>query len=328
MKKLIINGIQLLAKDYYCNPCESFFEYDDQEEYIQKDDPKLWLYVNTTNRCNAGCLFCINQTQSPNGTIDLLRFEAAIKAVSPWIGGISFTGGEPMLFPDLIEQLIIIAEKYVTDETEFDLVTNGTNLLQLSELSGIERFSTIHISRHAVDDDRNRSLMRFDCAPSLTEIKNFVKQIRDPGAVVFNCVMQKEGVKNASDVAAFLDMAIDCGVQNTSFITMIKANTYCEKAYVSPFELPFVSNSDVAAWNRTHDSQFSVWHSMHDYEYCHCITGDYANKQGCTRFYFRCPGNEETPKYCRQLVYTPDNALQDGFGSNRLIIMNNNPYVH
>lgn len=33
---------------------------------------------------------------------------------------------------------------------------------------------------------------------------------------------------------------------------------------------------------------------------------------GKTRFYFRSPGTDTAPDYCRQLVYTADNKLRDG----------------
>ena len=48
---------------------------------------------------------------------------------------------------------------------------------------------------------------------------------------------------------------------------------------------------------------------------------DYQNAEGCTRYYFRCPGPESGPDYCLQLVYTAENRLQDGFGTNRTVLL-------
>jgi len=158
--------------------------------------------------------------------------------------------------------------------------------------------------------------------PSVAEIRDFTQNLKDPGKVVLNCVLQKGGVEKCRDVAEYLDSAIYAGVQNSSFITMFMANEYCRENYLSAHMFPFVSDAGYAEWNRIHpDSQFSVWHRFSDREYCHCISGDYRNKSGRTRFYFRCPGNDTPVDYCRQLVYTADNRLQDGFGSGRKTLL-------
>ena len=41
---------------------------------------------------------------------------------------------------------------------------------------------------------------------------------------------------------------------------------------------------------------------------------------GKTRFYFRSLGTDTALDYCRQLVYTADNKLRDGFGQHRNVI--------
>lgn len=87
-----------------------------------------------------------------------------------------------MLYPELLEELIAITDAVIPKQTELDLVTNGTNLHRLSALMGIDRFSTIHISRHSMDDDLNRNLMHFPGAPGLDEIAAFMGRLRDPDA--------------------------------------------------------------------------------------------------------------------------------------------------
>ena len=283
--------------------------------------PKLWLYVNVTNLCNAGCPFCVNPAQGREAVVDPACFEKALNICREHISGVSFTGGEPMLYPELLEELIAVADALLPRETELDLVTNGTNLERLSGLKGIGRLSTIHISRHAADDETNRGLMRFPGVPGKAEIAAFLGRLHDPDAVVLNCVLQKDGVSSMAEAAEYLDHAISLHIRNTSFITMFLANAYCRDSYVSPCVLPVVSDLGVANWNRAHDSEFSVWNRMHDHDFCRCLSGDYRNKTGCTRYYFRCPAPESGPDYCRQLVFTAGNRLQDGFGSNRKILL-------
>lgn len=103
---------------------------------------------------------------------------------------------------------------------------------------------------------------------------------------------------------------------------MLQANQYCEDHYLSAFMFPFVTDLGYVGWNNTHpDSQFDVWNRHSDHDYCHCLSGGYRNAEGRTRFYFRCPViGENTPALCRQMVFTAENRLQDGFGDNRTVI--------
>ena len=322
MASINIAGTELKVKDYCCIEAGNYFEPLFDAEYLKKRRLKLWLYVNVTDRCNAGCLFCVSAALPTNmNIVNPQQFRKVLEVVAPHIYGISFTGGEPMLYPELLDELVHITEEIVPSDAEIDLVTNGTWLARLSELKSIDRITSVHISRHSSDTVVNNAIMR-QIGPEEKEIKQFIQSLNDPGKVVLNCVLQKGGVSTMDDVAAYLEFAINAGVQNSSFITMFKANSHCEANYISAFEFPFVSDNQVISWNRLHpDNRFSVWNRHSDYEFCHCLSGSYKNKEGHTRFYFRCPGTGSSPDYCRQLVYTADNHLQDGFGKNRTVIL-------
>ena len=98
---------------------------------------------------------------------------------------------------------------------------------------------------------------------------------------------------------------------------MFEANDYCRSRYVSPHEVPVVSGQGLEEWNRAHLSDFAVWNRLRDHSYCRCLSGAYTNAEGSVRYYFRCPGPDAAPDYCRQLVYTAFNRIQDGFGAGR-----------
>lgn len=102
-------------------------------------------------------------------------------------------------------------------------------------------------------------------------------------------------------------MAADVGVRNTSFISLIPANGYCMDQYVDP-----------ETFHLENDSRFRIWNHFHDYDYCSCSAGDYHAGKGWVRYYYRAPGKEKAP-YSRQLVYTEDNRLLDGFGGNEVL---------
>ena len=85
---------------------------------------------------------------------------------------------------------------------------------------------------------------------------------------------------------------------------------------ISALIFPFVSSLGYAGWNQNHpDAQFAVWNYHRDRKFCSCLSGGYRNAFGRTRFYFRCPGTEAALGICRQLVYTAENVLRDGFGT-------------
>ena len=322
MRELHIGDSTLMVKDYHCAEWEDFFSPIQDEEYILKKECRLWLYVNLTDKCNAACPFCINKAASKlsKGRFNTKTYEEVLGQIIPYVYGISFTGGEPMLDIALLEEVLAITDSIAPPILEVDVVTNGTNISRLPFIKGIERFSTIHISRHAVDDARNRDLMQWN-APSAERIAECIKSLKDPGAIVFNCVLQKGGVEKIQDIYSYLDFAIETGVHNSSFIEMIRANGYCEDQFVSAMGSGLISELRYSGGDSTDiNGQFRVWNRFRDYEYCHCLSGDYRNNKGITRFYFRCPGKSNNADYCRQLVYTAENILQDGFGNNRMRI--------
>ncbi len=298
MKELQIGQTKLLVKDYYCT-CDGL-------PYLKKADCKLWLYINLTDGCNAACPFCVNPSSGKN-TISIEKLRATLNKIKAIVYGVSITGGEPMLYPTLVDEVALLVSEVFDTNVELDLVTNGVNLRAITELKTIDRFESIHISRHILDDSSNRLLMGFN-APSWEDIEKAITELTDKAKIVLNCVMQKGGVGSQEDITEYLDKASSIGIKNVSFIGLIQANTYCEENYVSPATLDFSS-----------DDRFNVWNVFQDYSYCSCSSGDYVSKNGTIRYYYRCPSSYNA-KYCRQLVYSTDNKLLDGFGGCEIII--------
>lgn len=294
-----INRKRYLVKNYYCAA--------DDNVYIQRRDRRLWLYINLTDGCPASCPFCVNAEKRVSGTgnmIDMTRLGKCLSLIAGHVYGVSITGGEPMLYPDLVDQTAELIDK-ILPHAILDLATNGLNLDSILSMKMTERFEGIHLSRHVVDDEANRKLMGFE-APSREDIAVIIKQMSDPGKIVFNCVLQKGGVENLKQVRQYLEMAGDVGVNNTSFIGMFPANEYCRDRFVSP--------EDVLV----HDSDFHIWNHFHDHDYCSCSSGSYQTLSGPVRYYYRSPGRNSKAPYIRQLVYTADNRLLDGFGGNEI----------
>lgn len=221
--------------------------------------------------------------------------------IAPHVYGVSITGGEPMLFPELIDQVAEIVVDQFNGQIELDLVTNGTSIEDIPNLKYIEHFESIHISRHKIEDYENERLFG-KASPTMTDIQHLVRRLNDPAKIVLNCVMQRNGVHDLSSMASYLEIAAAAGVRNISFVGLFMANDFCKENYVSPASI------DIAA-----DSRFRIWNNFRDYEFCSCSSGDFLSQTGRIRFYYRCPGDRKA-NYCRQLVYTADNKVLAGFG--------------
>ena len=298
MKTIRIGGTPLLIKDYYCSQ---------DETYIEKRDSKLWLYVNVSNLCPCSCPFCVNPCgKNGENTFDLVKYRNVLTQIKDVVYGVSFTGGEPLLFPELLGEVVMVTNEVIGPDAELDLATCGIGLERFLKLQASDFLFSIHISRHRIGDVENRKLMGAN-TPDISELKSIVRNMKEPGRIVFNCVLHKDGVHSTESMAEYLEMAAEIGVSNTSFIGLINANGYCREQYIDPREL-----------HLENDTRFQIWNQFHDHSYCSCSSGDYEAEAGLVRFYYRLPGNEAAP-YARQLVYTADNKLLAGFGGEVII---------
>ena len=295
MREIQFGRQTVLAKDYECSQ---------NEIYVPKEQIRLWLYINLKDACPAGCPFCVHASAHQNsGHLNPDRLRQVLSIIAPQISGVSLTGGEPMLDLPLLEDVIAVLQESVLPSIDLDIVTNGCRLETLPALRGIDRFATIHVSRHAVDDETNAALMNWQDAPTRHLLQEVFADIHDPGAIVLNCVLQKRGVHDLDSAMRYLEMAAEIGAANVSFIGMFPVNDYCRDHYVFPGSFDFQA-----------DQRFQIWNQFHDYDYCRCTTGDYRANRRYIRFYCRCPGEKLAPTYCRQLVYGADDKLRQGFG--------------
>lgn len=297
MKTIQIGDKAFAIKDYYCSEDENYFE---------KKDGKLWLYVNITNNCQAQCPFCVNpENKLVDNSFDLDAFRSTLKRIKDHIYGISITGGEPLLVPQLIDDVVSIISNEIPEGIEIDMVTNGVCLERVLGLRNLSKLDSIHISRHMISDEENQKLMG-TMTPTIEQIASVASQIDDQGKFVFNCVLHKGGVDSSEKARQYLEMAAKAHVHNSSFIGMFHANEYCKVNYVDPRKLNFENQSS-----------FNVWNHFHDYDFCSCSTGSYRAENGTVGYYYRCPGNKKA-EYARQLVYTSDNRLLTGFSGEEI----------
>ena len=211
---------KLHIKDYYCA--------GEDDVYLPREDGKLWLYIHLTNECNASCPFCVNAAErktSGAGILSLSLLRECLISLSGRISGVSITGGEPMLYPDLTDRVAELVMDILPDSM-LDLATNGTNLESILSLRTLDAFEG-----------------------------RLLSGMSDPAKIVLNCVMQNGLVDSEAAVIDYLEMAASAGVRNTSFIGMFKANDYCRENYLSPAILE-LKDPRFHVWNHYHDHDF------------------------------------------------------------------------
>ncbi len=297
MKTIRIGDQELNIKDYYCA---------DDGDYICREDGKLWLYVNLTDICNGSCPFCINPAvgRSAN-TIDPHLFRDVLSQIQEHVYGVSITGGEPFLFPELANEVIGIVHEVCGSSVEKDIVTNGTHFKDVMSELDLRHLDSVHLSRHMITDADNDRIFGFATARA-GDISEVIMKMEDPALIVLNCVMMSGGVDTAGKMADYLEFASGLGVRNVSFIGLGRHNKFCFDHYIDPGKM------DISG-----DSGFHIWNKYCDHGYCSCSSGSYDAKNGSIRFYYRRVGAEKAP-YARQLVYTADNRILAGFGGKEI----------
>ena len=297
MKSIVIGDQELQIKDYYCA---------NDGKYLDRQDGKLWLYVNLTDICNGACPFCINPSvKNGRNTIDPAAYREMLLRIKDFLYGVSFTGGEPMLYPDLANQIIAITHEICGAHIEKDLVTNGTGFERILDLLDIEHLDSVHLSRHMIKDAENDKLFGFSTV-SAEDIATVVAKMEDPAQIVLNCVLMAGGVDTTQRMSHYLEFAAGLGVRNVSFIGLSRHNEYCEANYIDPRQL-----------DMSHDARFHIWNEYCDCEYCSCSSGSFDAGNGSIRFYYRRMGEKKAP-YARQLVYTADGRLLAGFNGKEI----------
>ena len=188
MTAVRLGGREIPVKDYECS---------DGSGYLPKAESKLSLYVYLTDVCNGHCPFCINpgrkEGESP---FSLNRFRHVLEQIRKQISSVSLTGGEPLLHPGLADAAVEEILQVFGHSIEVDLVTNGSDLNAVRNLKHLADLDSVHISRHRIDDDENSRIMGVHTA-GWDEIERLISSMDDPGKIVLNCVLMKDGVDSS-----------------------------------------------------------------------------------------------------------------------------------
>ena len=295
MKEVELFGKKVVVRDYLCST---------DPNVIMDAIPSLRLYIKLTDFCNADCLFCANGNSKDFGNIDFKKLEFVISYLKEknLLHGISITGGEPMLNPDKMNDLLSMIFK-IDPKMEVAISTNGFNLDKFVGMDHVNDLESIHISRHHYDDMVNQEIFSSDSVASFEDIMLLQDSLVDKKIININTLVMKGYIDDLVHIKMMLDHVGEMGVYKNGFVSLMKCNEFSRER--------FINFNDI--FNNL-DEKFFLGHHFYSREYCECVDGMYLTSYGkMVEFYARMVKDCSCP-YTTQLVYTSDNKVTAGFG--------------
>ena len=302
MRNLKIFDSEVLVKDYYC--------VDNKDKEVPCEIPTLRLYIKLTDNCIANCSFCANRGNYDYGNVDVDKLMYVINYLydNKILGGISFTGGEPLLESD--KMFKIIDKIYeINPSLEIQISTSGYNLKELANYDQKDKLESIHISHHHYDEELNRKIFKSNKVATGDDIMYLQDKLSDKKIININTVAIKGYIDTLEEIKKNLDYVGDLGVYKNGFVSLIRCNKFAKEH--------FVNLNDI--FNNL-DKDFFNGHHFYSKEYCECQDGVYLSSNNkLVEFYTRIVKDCVCP-YSTQLVYTSDNRLTNGFGKEEIKI--------
>lgn len=177
-----------------------------------KGQIKKYLRVIVSERCNLNCVYChhegrvdalIGDKIANNQLFDLK--ELLNQAVDCGFSKIKISGGEPLLFPDVLQICNAFQDKF--DDIGF--TSNGTRIMELQ--SEFERIKgsrlSFNITLNSVDPKKYQEITGMD---TLTKVKEGIEYLVDNGfKVKINSVITS---KNVEDIESLIAYAARLGI--------------------------------------------------------------------------------------------------------------------
>lgn len=195
----------------------------------------LWanqkLRLVLTGKCNIDCVYCHNEGQPKSNTYfpkDLLeKIIDLLSTGSSSLNTITFTGGEPLLHPDLD----FFISEFVPFASERAVVTNGL-LLTEHRLESLIQSGLTKI-RLGVDSLFGKSSKPSSVFSSETPIKEIINMILDRGIQLeLNAVVTSY---NIDEVSCYVRFCKNLGI-NAKFFELVKVNSFGMKSQVGDMD--------------------------------------------------------------------------------------------
>jgi len=262
------------------------------EPYTCASDNQFPFYINITNACNAKCEFCLNACNKDIGKLDLLELKSILDQVSPHISRISISGGEALLYPKELEELLKLVQSY---NKNIIVNTNGSFLIQNEEMLNKYDIGSIQLSRHHYEDDKNDELFKIK-----TITFDELKTVKLNADLRINCLLIKNYIDSKEEIIKFLEKVSETEIAQIGFISMTKVNEFTKQNFVDYRDIINDLGPDFVETQRLSDGNE-----------CSCNHNLYVAKNGKTIFvYFRY--KRDNCESGRSLFFDT-NGLKEGY---------------
>ncbi len=301
MKKQIFNS-EIDMNEYLCS--------SDENHNVLRVNPSLRLYIKVTDDCNAKCDFCANNLSRDFGSLDFAKLGIVIRYLYDrnLLHGVSLTGGEPMLYPDIVNKIINLVYS-IDPHIEVQLSTNGINFRRLLDFENINNLESIHLSRHHYDEKVNQRIFHSSKVASDNDIIYVQDHLEDKKIININTLVMKGYIDSLKEIKAMLNYVGRVGVYKNGFVSLMKCNEFSKER--------FINFNDIF---RHLDKDFFLSHHFYSKTYCECIDGVYLTDDAkIVEFYARMVKEcNQCESKTMQLVYTTNNRVLNGFGGKEI----------
>ena len=163
--------------------------------------------ISLTDKCNLRCVYCmpeykLYENNLINHTLSFNDYKFIINGLSQvGIKKIKFTGGEPLLYPHLIE--LIKYAHYECNIDDISITTNGIGLNEIAYELKRSGLKSVNISLDSLKSYKYKSITR---GGNLTDVLKSINRCLELGIKVkINCVVIKRF--NDDEVYDFIEMA-------------------------------------------------------------------------------------------------------------------------
>lgn len=204
------------CREYYCSV--------DGNTPQKMDDKEISLYIVTTRKCTAHCEFC--EYNKGKAGLNIESVKRAIDEIVKYfyLKEIHFTGGEPSLESDAIDEICKYA-KTINPLVQTSVNTNGFNL---NRLESIKDLDNVAISRHAITDSANCEVFGTNCVAYASDIFAF----KDKSKLHLSCNLIKGYVDSFDKILDYLEFAATLGINDVGLVSLMNINDYCKQHFV------------------------------------------------------------------------------------------------
>lgn len=121
-----------------------------------------YLRISLTDKCNLKCVYCMPEDSKQEiyyENLSLIDFKFILKSMSELgITKVRFTGGEPLLYPDLLELIRFTREECNIED--IGLTTNGIMLYEMADRLKAVGLNKVNISLDSLKEYKYKSITR------------------------------------------------------------------------------------------------------------------------------------------------------------------------